>query len=522
VRSRDDIAPLAVRLDALHIGRAGAAAVVAATELLSPEGIAAGSVEVVGAAAILVALGAALEALRRARHLGTALIDVELGLDAIGVTLVVAYTGRATSPFLILAMLHVVAATLVLSHRTGLKLALWYVLLLTVAEAAHDAAWFTVDDPGAGSVAATIAVTLLVLGAIGTAAYSALNERELRANHALADALADLGVALQAVQGPHEVCAAAARLMVERLGFSRAVALASDGDQAIGVRAESMRDQADDVVLDDVAVGSAPFAAGLAERCLTSGGTLRVAYKQHGGDAVVDATLPDAGDLVIVALVAEDAAQGVLIGEWSRGSGTRIGRSVVAAFAQVGALTSLALRNARLREHVAWLAAHDELTSLPNRRTLDRTLERELARSIRRQSSLGLVMLDIDRFKVVNDRHGHATGDEVLAGVAAALRAAAREGDLVARFGGEEFGVVLHDIDDDHAAFDTAERLRRSACGTFGGVRVTLSAGVAVGPFDGIERLELLRAADAALYRAKESGRNRTVQFDAMAAAPRS
>ena len=139
----------------------------------------------------------------------------------------------------------------------------------------------------------------------------------------------------------------------------------------------------------------------------------------------------------------------------------------------------------------------------------------ELKRAERFQSSLGLVLADLDDFKLVNDRFGHHTGDEVLRALSDVFRAGLRDVDLAARLGGEEFAVLLPETDDSGAA-GVAERLRTalaaleldaSAAESFG---VTASFGVAVYPqAQSVD--ELLTSADAALYRAKAEGKNRVV-----------
>jgi two-component system chemotaxis response regulator CheY len=166
--------------------------------------------------------------------------------------------------------------------------------------------------------------------------------------------------------------------------------------------------------------------------------------------------------------------------------------------------------NRRLR----LLARTDELTGLRNRRGLRVALLRELRRAERYERDLSLIALDVDRFKQVNDRYGHAVGDRVLQGVARALQIGVRQVDVVARTGGEEFVVVAPEtpLAD---ALQVAERLRALVAAfelPVGDqlVRVTLSAGVASCRTSGLSELEpLLQVADAALYRAKAEGRNR-------------
>jgi diguanylate cyclase (GGDEF)-like protein/PAS domain S-box-containing protein len=157
-------------------------------------------------------------------------------------------------------------------------------------------------------------------------------------------------------------------------------------------------------------------------------------------------------------------------------------------------------------------ADHDPLTGLANRRALERVLETALPRAGALSRSVGVLMLDLDGFKAVNDRHGHAAGDQALREVARRLRRCVRERDLVARLGGDEFVVVLTDLGDDSgAAHDTVERVRsalESPIAVDGAVTVELRAaiGVAVFPGDGESVADLLAVADRGMYAAKASG----------------
>jgi diguanylate cyclase (GGDEF)-like protein len=156
-------------------------------------------------------------------------------------------------------------------------------------------------------------------------------------------------------------------------------------------------------------------------------------------------------------------------------------------------------------------ASHDPLTGVLNRRAFDPLLERETGRAREAGLALSLIVVDVDHFKRVNDRLGHAGGDEALRLVADVLVAERRSGDLVARLGGEEFGVVLLGADAEEAA-DVADRIGALLASRTAGhaAPLTLSAGVAAleGPIRTAD--QLLVAADRALYAAKASGRART------------
>lgn len=164
------------------------------------------------------------------------------------------------------------------------------------------------------------------------------------------------------------------------------------------------------------------------------------------------------------------------------------------------------------------LATRDELTGLMNRREFERILNEERERALRFGHPLGLIMFDVDRFKAINDGHGHPAGDAVLREVARLLAREVRTVDRVARFGGEEFAVLLVQTDATGTT-DVAARLCATIAGEsftragVAGLRVTVSAGVASLPNDARTTTELVVAADKSLYAAKERGRNRVVAF---------
>lgn len=171
------------------------------------------------------------------------------------------------------------------------------------------------------------------------------------------------------------------------------------------------------------------------------------------------------------------------------------------------------------RERLERLAIRDELTGLYNYRYLQSRLTEEFKRAERYREPLSCAMLDIDHFKTFNDRFGHDVGDRVLRETASRLMGAVREVDVVARYGGEEFLLVLPST---HlaGALTVADRVWRSVrrslfdIGTKDGERITISIGVALYPSRGVAtRDELLKAADRALYRAKDDGRDRICVF---------
>ncbi len=174
-------------------------------------------------------------------------------------------------------------------------------------------------------------------------------------------------------------------------------------------------------------------------------------------------------------------------------------------------------------EQVEYLSLHDPLTGLSNRRHFDQVLRNEWRRSIRNQTPISFIMLDIDYFKDYNDALGHLAGDQCLVKVGRALQVfSGRPSDLAVRYGGEEFGLLLGNTDA-AAAAKIAEGIRsgiRELDIRFGGTRrVTVSAGVASAiPAKGQADTSLVREADQALYRAKQEGRDRIVCAQPVAA----
>jgi diguanylate cyclase (GGDEF)-like protein len=173
-------------------------------------------------------------------------------------------------------------------------------------------------------------------------------------------------------------------------------------------------------------------------------------------------------------------------------------------------------RRAEAEQALSVLATTDSLTGLSNRRHFDEIFDGEWQRSMRQKTSLAVLMIDADHFKAYNDSHGHLAGDRALAAIAECISNSTRRAtDFVARFGGEEFAVLLPDTSPD-AAFAVAERIRKNVM-TLGSTQSgspqipTVSIGVASNlPQSGMHPRDLMNAADQALYEAKRNGRNRT------------
>ncbi len=183
----------------------------------------------------------------------------------------------------------------------------------------------------------------------------------------------------------------------------------------------------------------------------------------------------------------------------------------------IGLVTSIAnqagiiIENAQLYTQATYRANTDELTGLYNHRHFHERLEQEIARGSRFGTTFSLIMLDLDLFKAYNDIYGHLAGDQLLRRVGRALENSIRSIDLAFRYGGEEFTAILPEtrLDD---AYRVAERIRKTieSKTSFREMPVTASLGIASWPNDGIMKEEIIGQADAALYRAKQTGRNRT------------
>jgi diguanylate cyclase (GGDEF)-like protein len=172
----------------------------------------------------------------------------------------------------------------------------------------------------------------------------------------------------------------------------------------------------------------------------------------------------------------------------------------------------IAYENARLFSQVRRLATIDGMTGLYNRNHFFAEARRVLGIAQRHRRPAAVIMLDVDHFKRINDTHGHPVGDEVIKVVATRLRESTRDGDVVGRYGGEEFALVTPETG--AGAIRLAERLRAAICDRpvqteAGALTVTISVGVAHVEGGEQDLTDLLAHADAALYTAKQNGRNR-------------
>jgi len=178
-----------------------------------------------------------------------------------------------------------------------------------------------------------------------------------------------------------------------------------------------------------------------------------------------------------------------------------------------------AIQRQSTEDDIRHRALHDSLTRLPNRVLFIDRLSHALARMRRQRSPVAVLFLDIDHFKLVNDSLGHQAGDDLLVAVSSSLQAAVRPGDTVARFGGDEFGILLEEISSERDAAEVAQRIAAAFARPFvlGSTEhfVSASVGIALAESGDQQPEMLIRDADAAMYRAKERGRARYELFDA-------
>jgi len=242
-------------------------------------------------------------------------------------------------------------------------------------------------------------------------------------------------------------------------------------------------------------------------RVLASGGTLIEKDLTSAPDSVKLFT--EAASRMSIPLVSFGQTLGLLTLHSSQSDAFR--ESELQSLESVADICASSIQNAHYVERIRQLSYLDGLTGIFNRRFFELRILEEIERARRSGIGMAVVMADIDQFKRLNDEFGHLLGDEVLRQVSSLFHQQLRKIDVVCRYGGEEFAILLTQTNAQHAT-GVAEKLRRLVEGwQFPGVprKVTISAGVAAFPDHGASRDDLIRAADTGLYAAKQAGRNR-------------
>jgi diguanylate cyclase (GGDEF)-like protein len=508
-----EVVPLADRMRYMQVFRLVLVAVVAFVVALSPESHHAGpeAFAAITVTFMALSLGAHL-AWRVSRGAGLALFTGMLIVDGIYLAWTAYATGGGASPIRYLIILHIITVALLASYRTGMKMALWHSLLLLVVYYAREGGVLDPlepdDAPGAGTPFEQLIVFSAVLWfvAIATSAFSAVNERELRRRRYDLEALASMATRLEDTTDSASVADTVLDSVCDTFGFERTLFFAGEDGGELQLLAHTGE------VTRGVR-GPPPGAGSALETAMNTRRTQLVSYPDVDTDPWLSILLEGARNVLIVPLSAEGHAIGALVAEHGMRRGSRIERRVVAMVERFASHGALALRNAWLLERVQVLAATDALTGVANRYSFQNALEAELERAARAGEDVSLAMLDIDRFKRLNDAHGHQVGDEVLKRVAALLSEHCRAYDTVARYGGEEFALILPATDrvETRAIVD---RMRRQIEAVSGDPKVTISAGVASFPTDATLADDLVAAADEALYESKRGGRNRVSTSD--------
>jgi diguanylate cyclase (GGDEF)-like protein len=422
---------------------------------------------------------------RRGRRRGRGLVTPVVLLDGAVLAVVVAAAGGTAGPLEFIVVLHVAAAALIVSARTGLVVAIWHATLLLVIV------------PSPGPLAVTTHVAGYLTAGAAVALFAAVEGRAARRQRDRMAGQLQLLARLEPVVTAEDGCAALAGHVV-RAGFRRGAVLVVGADGVVGATASATEGP----VL--VAAARSP------ELSATDREPVLDRFLDPVADPLLDRLLPGAMNLVRVPIVVDGASPGVVVGEWRPGRRARIPEAVVDGLRRDAAHFGLALRAVLLLEQVERRSRRDLLSGLLNRRGFDDALDRELSRVERSAAPMSLVLIDLDHFKAVNDTRGHQAGDRVLAAVGGVLLDAAGTHDAAARIGGDEFALLLPDCGPT-AAQVVADRVLATVAATVGRHGVTASAGVATAPRQGRTRGALIQAADEALYAAKAAGRNRSV-----------
>jgi diguanylate cyclase (GGDEF)-like protein len=495
------------RVGYLQILRIAFCVVALASATFAPEALAAKAGEFATPTALyLIAIGV-FEAIRKTPLGNVVTTAIMLLVDGLYLAWITYASGSAESPLRFLLYMHVIAVTLLISHKAGVKIAWWHSLLIFIVFHAQLAEVIPARGVSAEAFArggldiyqpSIFAAIALWLVALGTAPFSSLNERELRRRKGDLEVLADTARDFENTSTAPEVASVLVERVCAAFGFDRGVVLAGQNSalQIVARHGNVGEGSVEEGTLDEAI-----------ERAWETRDTLLIA-ELGPHDRLLNQLFPGGSNVLVAPLVADGQPLGVLVVENVGEKGGFIQRRIVSMVGQFASHGALAMRNAWLLEQVQRLAATDALTGIANRRTFEKVLQAEVSRASRSRSDVTLIMLDIDRFKSLNDEFGHQAGDEVLARVGEALRNACRESDTPARYGGEEFAVLMPGCSPEEATM-AAERLRKKVSEIQGVRSVTFSAGIATFPIHALTADDLIASADDALYQSKRTGRDR-------------
>jgi two-component system, cell cycle response regulator len=500
-----EMVSLSERLSRMLLVRLGCVAVIFSSSLFGIR-MAETGVNLLLLSALYVFLALAVEGLRRwSGNRGLFLIGATLLMDGVYLAWATYASGGAQSPLRILLIVHLIAVTLLASYRTGLKIALWHSLLLFVGFYSQLAGFIEKVGTEWGGANVTrefhkmsvYNVTAFWTVALGTALFSALNERELRRRGVDLEALAQMAAELD---NASDTEAAAQRLVdstSDSFAFPRTAVILDLGDR--------------------IAIPAHRGCEHVPEAATRIDWAVDVAWRERKRQVIewfnaeanpnLTTMFEGARRIVVVPLLAEGSRMGALVAEASPRRRYKLDSRSLDMLEQFALHAALALSNVKLLQQVQKMAETDALTGVWNRMMFDQMLRKELNRAQRTRGSFGLVMLDLDHFKRLNDTFGHQTGDDVLRIVSNAVVKNGRDFDTVSRYGGEEFALILPDVGI-HDAVAIAQRLRHVVKDLDAPAQVTASFGVAVYPQTSVTENDLIRAADEALYASKRAGRD--------------
>jgi diguanylate cyclase (GGDEF)-like protein len=454
----------------------------------------------------------------RRRTSGLAILSVLLLIDGLYLAAAMYGTGGTQSPMRFLIYLHLVAVSLLASHRTGLKVTLWHSLLLFVGLYAQAAELVPSVDVVAGSAIEfdrmpVLHVTSFWLFALATSVFSAINERELRNRRIDLQALVDIGAELDDATDPVRQSQTVLDGLADRFGFRRGVVVAATDSQMI-VLASRGTDTVSTVAVEPDAI---------VRKAWNRRELVAVRRLDPSSNPVLAGALPGSRNLLVSPMIVDGRPLGAVVVEHGSRSVLGVERRIVSILGQLSAIAALNLRQAALLRHVQDLAERDPLTGAANRRTFQLTLERAFAAKARSGLPSGaevtaVLFVDLDDFKIVNDTLGHAVGDALLVAVTERVRGSVRDNDLVARLGGDEFAILMEDDVRLKRSLAMAERLTNDLRAPFvigeHHINITASIGIAAARDANEGTSDVIRNADVAMYMAKANGKAGFAVFD--------